>query len=398
MLSSALGKQGEARTQELCRLMGEFTLQNNPAAVAELCAAFVADTAQDFNLAQARRILSAQVEVLLSRPESASPACVEESLRAIQTRLSSLEEQDVQLRDALASVLINSVEDCARAAKVLSQVQLGSSKFTDAERAQRLVRIAELYLEDGLPVDAEAFVNRASLVMDACKHDLVLQTRFQVSYARMLDAKRKFVEASSRYYQLSLPSDQMEVEEQDLNTLLSKAIVCAILGNAGPNRSRVLGLIFKDSRTEALQGGIFADLLEKMYLDRLISSSDTERKMAPFLERHQKATGADGSTILQRAIVEHNVLAASKVYANISLVSLGQLLEIGPERAEKIVGKMIIEERLVGASIDQIDGNVTFASALDSAGQFDAQIAFFCDTVSTLAERIQAKHPELAIQ
>ena len=39
-----------------------------------------------------------------------------------------------------------------------------------------------------------------------------------------------------------------------------------------------------------------------------------------------------GSTILERAVIEHNLLAASKLYNNISFEELGALLEIPPTK------------------------------------------------------------------
>lgn len=39
-----------------------------------------------------------------------------------------------------------------------------------------------------------------------------------------------------------------------------------------------------------------------------------------------------GSTILDRAIIEHNLLSASKMYNNISFQELGSLLEITADK------------------------------------------------------------------
>ena len=50
------------------------------------------------------------------------------------------------------------------------------------------------------------------------------------------------------------------------------------------------------------------------------------------LQTHQKATMSDGSTILEHAVIEHNLLAASKLYNNITFSGLGALLEIPPEK------------------------------------------------------------------
>ena len=43
-----------------------------------------------------------------------------------------------------------------------------------------------------------------------------------------------------------------------------------------------------------------------------------------------------GSTILDRAVIEHNLLSASKLYNNISFEELGALLEIPPMKVRTI--------------------------------------------------------------
>lgn len=68
-----------------------------------------------------------------------------------------------------------------------------------------------------------------------------------------------------------------------------------------------------------------------------------------------------GSTILDRAVIEHNLLSASKLYNNITFEELGALLEIPAAKAEKIASQMITEARMNGY-IDQIDSIVHFES------------------------------------
>ena len=73
------------------------------------------------------------------------------------------------------------------------------------------------------------------------------------------------------------------------------------------------------------------NILEKMYLDRLIKRSEL-KDFESLLQPHQKALTADGSTILDHAVIEHNLLAASKLYNNITCEGLGALLEISGTR------------------------------------------------------------------
>jgi COP9 signalosome complex subunit 4 len=59
-------------------------------------------------------------------------------------------------------------------------------------------------LEDDDTVEAEIFVNKASGHMSAVpSENVALALRYRVTYARVLDANRKFVEAAMRYYDLS---------------------------------------------------------------------------------------------------------------------------------------------------------------------------------------------------
>lgn len=95
----------------------------------------------------------------------------------------------------------------------------------------------------------------------------------------------------------------------------------------------MLATLFKDERCQALPA---YSILEKMYLDRIIRH-DQLREFENGLEEHQKAMTADGSTILERAVIEHNLLAASKLYNNISFAELGNLLNITPERVRCIM-------------------------------------------------------------
>lgn len=43
-----------------------------------------------------------------------------------------------------------------------------------------------------------------------------------------------------------------------------------------------------------------------------------------------------GATILERAVIEHNLLSASKLYNNIRFSELGNLLDIQPDKVTKI--------------------------------------------------------------
>lgn len=64
------------------------------------------------------------------------------------------------------------------------------------------------------------------------------------------------------------------------------------------------------------------------------------------LRPHQCAITTDGSTVLDRAVIEHNLAAASKLYNNIYFTELGSLLGCTSEKAESTASKMVMEDRL----------------------------------------------------
>jgi COP9 signalosome complex subunit 4 len=223
-------------------------------------------------------------------------------------------------------------------------------------------RIVRLYLEDDDTVSAETALNKIKNLPSTTeifrrKPDLRLY--YQLSQARILDSRRKFLDASAEYLSVSLSST---VAEEDRLQALSAAIKTAILAPAGPARSRALGRLYKDERsTETEEYGI----LEKMFLDRLLSPAEVDA-FASSLQPHQLAQMADGSTVLTKAVNEHNLLAASRLYENISTAALGTILGLSDskdgtaaEKAEAYAAKMVQEGRLKGA-IDQIDGVVIF--------------------------------------
>ena len=265
--------------------------------------------------------------------------------------------------------------------------KLRERTILSADKAARYVHIAELFLEEDETVEAERYVNRASQFIHECP-DVVIKTKHRVSHARILDSKRKFLEAATSYYKLSLTElgSSSHVAEDDVIQLLVCAITCAVLASAGPQRSRILGTLFSDERSK--QTGIHWNVLNKMYTERLMRRADIEEFEEALLP-HQKATLADGSSVLERAMIEHNMLAASRIYKNIRFDELGVLLETSTDSAENISAKMISEGRMEG-TIDQVDGLLKFNKNNQSISQpiLDSRIQSFCNELNALCDHI----------
>lgn len=168
----------------------------------------------------------------------------------------------------------------------------------------------------------------------------------------MYEFKRKFSDAAIRYYDLS----QSLSKEAESKRALESAIVCVILAPAGPNRSRLLALMYKDERSSKLA---LYPILEKMFLDRILRKTEVTSFVSFLEERGLDLQTSDVTAVLDKAVQEHNILAASKVYFNIKFEELGILLNLTATAAEKLASNMISEERLTG-HIDQLEKIIYF--------------------------------------
>lgn len=337
------------------------------------------------SLVISRQILT-DVGVQLSKlPDDISKVVSHFTLDKVQPRVISFEEQVAGIRQHLADIYERN-QNWREAANVLVGIPLetGQKQYTVDYKLETYLKIARLYLEDDDPIQAEAFINRASLLQAETQSE-ELQVLYKVCYARVLDYRRKFIEAAQRYNELSY---RTIVEEGERMTALKKALICTVLASAGQQRSRMLATLFKDERCQHLPA---YSILEKMYLDRIIRRSELQEFEA-LLQLHQKASTLDGSSILDRAVFEHNLLSASKLYNNITFEELGALLEIPAAKAEGIASQMITEGRMNG-HIDQIAGIVHFENR-EVLPLWDRQIQSLCYQVNSIIEKIAAAEPE----
>ncbi|KAI0489654.1 hypothetical protein F4859DRAFT_461718 [Xylaria cf. heliscus] len=310
-------------------------------------------------------------------------------------------DQVVSLRQLVADAY-EEADDFLAAAKVLSEIPLDAAqrKVTNEERVDIWIRIVRNYLEVDDTTSAETYLNKLKQVIYTVS-DPTLNLHFRLSQARIQDSKREFLSASSAYHDISLlPAVS---EDERLHTL-AMAARCAILAPAGPMRSRALGRLYKDERAVNLDE---FSMLEKMFFDRLLAPAEVE-KFAQGLAPHQLATTSDGSTVLAKAVVEHNLLSASRLYINIGFEALGVLLGLDATRAEDTTAKMIEQGRLVGR-IDQIEEVIWFergeASGEKGSGRaevtvgkemrhWDANVQGLAEEVENITNALQREFPE----
>lgn len=384
LMSGIVGSTGDAtgRMEKFTELVRSLVDQHDVQQLKDLVDCMLAEESS-FALF-ARPVLQQVAEKMEKLKNSELKELARHTLDRLRGRVVSFEEEDFVMRELLSEVF-QAEGDWAEAAKCLAAINLesGTRCRTPLQKAEKYVKIAELYLEDDDPVAADTFCSRAAMVMHEV-NDTPLLLRYRVCHARVLDSKRKFLEAASKYCDLSQQTFGGQICEADLLQLLKCAVTCAILAPAGPQRSRILASLCKDERIRAVE---HFEILQKMFMERLIRGSEVH-KFEDGLLPHQKATGPDGSTVLERAVLQHNVLAASRVYKNMRLPQLGHLLEVSPEHAEKIAAKMIAEKRLAGF-IDQKSGVIHFEGGGDDLQQWDRHIRNVCTQVNSVLSKIK---------
>ncbi|CAG0889535.1 unnamed protein product [Darwinula stevensoni] len=307
---------------------------------------------ENVSLVVSRQVLSLVTAKLTHLPDPVSKDISHFALEKVQPRVISFEEQVAAIRQHLAGIY-EKVQDWREAASILVGIPLetGQKQYSVDYKLETYLKIARLYLEDDDPVQAEAYINRASLLQAESKNEQ-LQIYYKVCYARVLDYRRKFIEAAQRYNELSYRG---VIAESERMTALKNALICTILAAAG--KIVVTGSLLK-----------------------IVASQSCYIYFFP------------RSTILEHAVIEHNLLSASKLYNNITFQELGSLLEIPPHRAEKIASQMISEGRMSG-HIDQIDGIVYFESRKEM-WNWDRSIQSLCGQVNQIVERIASVAPE----
>lgn len=289
-------------------------------------------------------------------------------IERIQPRAVSYEEPLMKVCECL-SRLYEEQKDWSHAADTLARIDLESGmRIVDSGyKLGNCIKISRLYLQDGNIGSADVYLKKASSLLTgagaAGQTSLLLQ--YQACSAMILDRKKKFTEASIKYYDLSkhLSAAEDDTATMDGHVMMSKqdaldcAIRCAILAAAGPQRSKILSLLHKDE--ECIKRPLF-EVLDKVYLERMLLSEDVER-FSVLLRTHGQSVvdSQHALTMLDVAVVQHNLEACSKLYVNITFSSLARLLHIAEERVQHIVATMIREGRLP-AEIDQVKELVIF--------------------------------------
>lgn len=299
----------------------------------------------------------------------------------ISSHLVSYEEPDVAARLRLATIYEANDENLK--ASIILEQGLNRRCISDNERFNWYIRIIRNRLEIEDSTNAEGFLKRAALIRHKAKNVSPESiTHFKFSQARILDSNRNFIEAARRYYDVSIESGIVPAEQE---ACLGMALTCVILAPAGPQRNQILRLIYNDDRTKSTPN---FDILERLYTNKLLKWEEL-KEFEEGLQPHQKVSLPDGISVMERSVIDHNLLAVSRIYSNISIEQLGKLLGLEKSKVEDYAGKMILQGRLA-ATIDQVDEVVEFMSQDDQSCmlQWEDKVKMLCSDLDYLVSDI----------
>ncbi|KAK4526995.1 hypothetical protein GAYE_SCF31G4916 [Galdieria yellowstonensis] len=348
---------------------------------------------EDFPVSYIRQLISPFLQMSKQLPLESQKNLLSFLLEKAEARSLNSEEQNIIVRESLSSIY-ETLGDFHSAARFLTQIPVegASRSISEDYKLKTFIKIAHLFLLAGEVSLAESYLNRASSGLAATgREDLKYQ--FKVCHTRILEAKGKFSEAAWNYYDLSQTSMNPELMETNSESIyldfLNHAVICAILSPAGPQRSRILAALFRDDRTHSL---VSFEMLQAVYMDRILRSSHRET-FTKLLNEYQLSPFQDGKDLFEQSFMEHNLSAVSKIYSNIQLDQLGNLLQISSEEAEKLAANMIYEGRLNG-SIDQVNRLLEFEHSVQIV-QWDERLESFCQQVDQCYGRIVKTYPQV---
>lgn len=249
---------------------------------------------------------------------------------------------------------------------------------SDNEKLKVFLNLIKNYFQLKDYLNCEIYLIRSNnLISNNIVNDKTLLLNLKFYQAKIFDFKKDFFRSSLLFYQLSL-ENELNVEDR-LNCLFI-SINLIILTNPSKQKSKLLYNLFRDERSSnlsnfsILKSILFEEIVSINELDEFKSHLDDHHLSSiplinnnlPLLDSNDPNNiGKQGpSNILENSLIEHNLLAISKIYINISFKSLGHLLDLSPNAAQSIARRLIVQDKL-SATIDQFKQIIYFDSNSD---------------------------------
>jgi len=214
--------------------------------------------------------------------------------------------------------------------------------------------------------------------------DSVLQ--YKLLYAKLFDLRHDFIRASQKYIELVRHS---ALPPEEKFKCLSRCALCVILADAGPERSNVLAVMFKDDRIASVECYPF---LKKIQQQHILRPADVEKFKGMLSEHQKKSLPGEKMTPIDRAVMLHNLFSAANIYTSIRLDDLALLLGLSKTEAEATAADMIRQKR-INAKIDQIKDMLFFSNKHDPLAAWDSHVDSMCtaaDEAATLINGTEA--------
>ena len=308
---------------------------------------------------------------------------------------------DRQVREVNENLgqLYEAAGDWTKAAKTLCKIPFNGVQInmSEEDKLGAYVKIAELFLRSMNSLEAGTYINKALHELTQIQSPLErgqlppesvrkLKARLEICVAKRDDLSGEYGKAAKAYEKLSRNSLAYELAGGQAQ-LLKQAVLCALLMPAG-KASKQLDVLSMDDRVNPEKTPELAEIypiMTKMHQERVMRAADIESLLG-HVQEHQRDS-------VRRSIKEHNLLAASKIYRNIAVDELAQLLQIPALEAEQVAAGMMKEGRLSG-SIDQQSGSIEFEDVRADVSSWDAQVKGLCEATNSVMASIQAKHKD----
>eukprot|EP01084_Bolivina_argentea_P019562 36353_1 len=295
----------------------------------------------------------------------------------------------------LLAALYQADEDWTNAGRVMASIDTDDQYYQSAmlilEQCEWRIETAEYFLQNEDNTSATKHIQKCRKLMrdiplsNSKRSELDL--RYKTCYSRILDSERKFLAASINYLEISqLDTSSVAIQPEDLLQSLENAVTCAILAKAGGPRTRVLAMLHRDERTKNLKN---YKVLEKMHKNMILPKK-VQDDFAKTLSDHHQARLHGGLTVLQKAVYEHNMLAAAKIYKNIKIDELTKLLGVTLTQCEDLA-RIMIQEGRMQATIDQVDGIIEFDNDQRVLNKWDVAISESLMQVNDIVDMIENK-------
>ncbi len=121
--------------------------------------------------------------------------------------------------------------NCLFTLKTISFLNFNGKRHYQSEfKLKTYIKIAQLFLKVADSGQAEIYLSRAAPLEKETTTTIELQTQYKLAQARVWDLKRKFIEAASKFYELSHDHTLCEFNRTQA---LKSSLNCTVLASAG---------------------------------------------------------------------------------------------------------------------------------------------------------------------